>query len=843
MSGPTLRESSQGPDHPARVVRALFVASGAATLAQEVLWMRRFAELLGATASAAAATLTGVFLGFALGGFLAARFAARCERPLRAYGLLELLAAGGGLLVLPLADGAATLLPGVRAALAGAPLAARACEMLLAAAIVAVPATSMGATLPLVAPLFGAGGGRSLYAWNLVGAVAGALAVPFALLGWFGVGGSVVVAAATGAAAGVVALALDRARPWRRAEPPVAATAAAAAEEAEEGRPLPERALAFASGALLLGLESAYVRLFAQLHWSSLHAFASVVAAFLVALALGALLARWLVARELDRGVALAIAWLAAGGLLAAVPQLLHGATDGLAPLKGSDAERLGQLIALAAWLLVPPVALASAALPLLLGPRRRAPDGAALGRLLGWNTLGSLLGPSLATFVLFPTVGLHATFALAAALLIATAGALLVARVAPRSRRSAGLASLLALAAVAGFAWRAPSRVRVDPKNGEELVELVEGPLAIAAVVAHPAGPAGGHSYHLKVDNHYTLGGTGTTGDLRQLGHLPLLLHPAPKRVAFLGLGTAITAGAATLHPVESIDAVELLPEVVALARRHFAAQNLGLLDDPRTHLRIDDARTFLRDEARGALDVIVGDLVVPWRAGESALYTREHFEQARAALAPGGLFCQWLPAYQLREEQLDAIVATFLDVFPRATLWRGDFIAALPTLGLVGHTADVDPAAVAARAAALAPKLDATSPYLMHPAGVWLDCLGPLDPRAPRWRDARRHTGDRPWLELAGPERGAGAGTRTLTGHALDRLIVQLMLAPLEGTPLAKMGPDERAWREAGAKLWTASLFVLDGEGAAATELALTTLRGLPRELREAVRGPDGR
>lgn len=841
------------------MVRALFVASGAAALAQEVLWMRRFTELLGATAPAAAATLCGVFLGLALGGFLAARFAAREQRPLRAYGWLELLAALGALLVVPLQEGGATLLPLLREALHGAPWLARLVETLLAALIVLLPTTCMGATLPVVAPLLGVGGGRALYACNLFGSVAGALAVPFLLLPRFGVSGSYHVVVALGAAAGAVALIVARrseasgaatsatsatSATRRTSEPPRAAGDVAAARVAD-GRiaddALPERALAFLSGALLLGLEAAYTRLFAQLHESSLHAFAAVLAAFLLALALGALVAQLFARLGLARGVALALAWLAAAGALAAVPQLFDRLTDGMAPSAGSAGARLRELLLLAALLLLPPIAMAGAGLPLLLGPLDRAPDRARLGVLLGWNTLGSLVGPLLVTFVLFPTVGLFGTFSVAALLLLACASVLLRARVAPAQRKVATLLPLLLGVALAGFAFRPPPRVHLDPRSGESLVELVEGPLCIAATLARPSGPAGGHSLHLKVDNHYTLGGTGATGDLRNLGHLPLLLHPRPRHVAFLGLGTAITAGAAVLHPVESIDAVELLPEAIGMARRHFAAANLGVLDDPRTRLHVDDARTFLRGQ-RGAFDVVVGDLVVPWRAGESALYTREHFAQARAALAEGGLFCQWIPAYQLREEQLDAIVATFLDVFPRATLWRGDFVAALPTLGLMGHARDLDPAAVAARVAELVPKLDATSPYLMHHAGVWLDCLGPLDPQAPRWRDARRHTGDAPWLELAGPERGSGKGAATLIGRALDPLFEQLRGAPLDGTPLGAMGGDERAWREAGAALWQASLLVQEGQGAAARVRAIETLERLPTPLRDAVLRPPG-
>ena len=72
---------------------------------------------------------------------------------------------------------------------------------------------------------------------------------------------------------------------------------------------------------------------------------------------------------------------------------------------------------------------------------------------------------------------------------------------------------------------------------------------------------------------------------------HLPLLLHPAPRRVAMLGLGTGITAGAALSHPVERLTALELVPEVARAARAYFSRENAGVLDDPRTHLVTADA------------------------------------------------------------------------------------------------------------------------------------------------------------------------------------------------------------------------------------------------------------
>ena len=45
---------------------------------------------------------------------------------------------------------------------------------------------------------------------------------------------------------------------------------------------------------------------------------------------------------------------------------------------------------------------------------------------------------------------------------------------------------------------------------------------------------------------------------------HLPLLLHPHPKKVMILGLASGMTMGSVLTHPVEEVDCVEISPEVV---------------------------------------------------------------------------------------------------------------------------------------------------------------------------------------------------------------------------------------------------------------------------------------
>ena len=68
----------------------------------------------------------------------------------------------------------------------------------------------------------------------------------------------------------------------------------------------------------------------------------------------------------------------------------------------------------------------------------------------------------------------------------------------------------------------------------------------------------------HLKVNNHYQMGGTSSVYSDRRQAHIPLLLHPEPQKALFLGLGTGVTFAAAADYPGLEAVAVELVPEVI---------------------------------------------------------------------------------------------------------------------------------------------------------------------------------------------------------------------------------------------------------------------------------------
>ena len=450
--------------------------------------------------------------------------------------------------------------------------------------------------------------------------------------------------------------------------------------------------------------------------------------------------------------------------------------------------------------------------------PAGGAATGRLWGRLLAINGVAGWLGAEVAYRVLMPSAGLYPAFAaVGAGLALAAAAAALL-----REGRD-GVSAAFGAAAAACFAlWcgtgtlgRLPT---VSPRLGFEVLDERIDREGAVAVVAHPSfGRA------ILVSNQYLLGSTSAAADQRRQAHLPLLLHPAPERVAFVGVATGITPGAALDHSaVRRVTAVELSPAVVEAARDHFAAENGGLVGDPRADVVTEDGRTYLA-ASPGRFDVIVGDLILPWSPGEVRLYSREHFAAAERALRPGGLYAQWLPLYQLTPEQFRTIRDTFLPVFPRAEPVRRGFGVRSPAVALAGWRggAGTDWAAVRRRCAAA--RADGLlDPAVRHAGAVAMLHLGPAagfgdGPRTPLDVRTPLNTPDRPRVELdAGRERVTGVPNRKYLrgGRWLD--LLGRGVRNWDGATVGEAGALRRfrlwglRWSEAEARL-----LIADGSG----------------------------
>jgi spermidine synthase len=214
-------------------------------------------------------------------------------------------------------------------------------------------------------------------------------------------------------------------------------------------------------------------------------------------------------------------------------------------------------------------------------------------------------------------------------------------------------------------------------------------------------------------------------------MAHLPLMLHANPQIVGCLGLATGITAGAALEHKsVDSLQIAELAPLVFRAADVYFKPFNHAVTTDSRSNVVIEDARIFAAANPN-KFDVVIGDLFLPWAPGEARLYTVEHFHSVHQSLKPGGLFCQWLAAYQLNAEQIDIIQSTFCEVFPEAHLFRYNFDDLNPALAIVGYRnpeQTLDWQAITDRCNRSRMSNEATDPLMRHVEGLAMLYLGSI-------------------------------------------------------------------------------------------------------------------
>jgi spermidine synthase len=306
-------------------------------------------------------------------------------------------------------------------------------------------------------------------------------------------------------------------------------------------------------------------------------------------------------------------------------------------------------------------------ALRLTVDHRRVGRD---VGALVAMNTAGGIAGTLLAGFVLVPWLGLvHSLAALAVA---ACAVGLVAVLCGPGTRR----ASRFAVGALAVFAACAaiftPSgrlAALLSAARGGTLVHYEESAGGTVAVVEQTSGT---HRF-----KRLYIQGVSNSGDtmtslryMRLQALLPLIIHrDAPRSALVIGLGTGITGGALLTYPgLDKRVVAELLP-AVARAASQFSG-NYGVSTDPRIDVRLRDGRRELLQSAE-RYDLITLEPPPPSAAGVVNLYSTDFYRLAAARLQPGGIVAQWLPLPTQNEDDTRALIQSFIQVFPHASLW----------------------------------------------------------------------------------------------------------------------------------------------------------------------------
>jgi spermidine synthase len=690
-------------------VNLCFFFSGATGLLYQVLWVRMLGLVFGHTVFAITTVLAAFMGGLGLGSYVFGRIVDRQKHVLRLYGILE-AAIGIYVLATPLLfSGAEILYIKLNRDLQLSFYTFSLAQFVLIFLILLVPTTLMGATLPVLSRFFvreirslGSRVGL-LYALNTFGAVLGAYLTGFYLIPTVGVTAALRMGATLNIGIGALVLVFENHLGRLGLPSPVDKT-----PSQQEGRepairnPEPERiailltVVGFGlSGAASMIYEVAWTRALALVIGSSTYAFSTMLVAFLTGLGLGSLLFARGTRRFRVTVLSFALFQLGIGlGALLLMPLFEKLPEFFLTAFRFSSSpgsiRTVQFLISFVAMLL--PTLFMGATFPCAVQIAARGVHrvGYDVGTVYAVNTAGAIAGTVLAGFLLIPVLGLHTTVKVAVAVNLTVATVLALASGKGWVKKTSAALSLAAFLPFFAFReWdvrvmssgvsiyaqrflptfgRASFREMVTPG---EILFYKDGISSTVSV------DKSGRNLTLRVNGKADASNRVDMHTQLMAGHIPLLLHPEPKKVLVIGLGSGVTVGAVAQHPVTEIDVIEIEPAVVE-ASRFFVKENRDVLQDARVRLTIADGRNFILSTEK-VYDAIVSEPSNPWIGGIGNLFSQEFYQIAAGRLARDGIICQWVQGYNLFPQDLRMVVKTLRSVFPHATIWNpsgGDYL-----------------------------------------------------------------------------------------------------------------------------------------------------------------------
>ncbi|KDO94711.1 polyamine aminopropyltransferase [Mycobacterium avium] len=379
--------------------------------------------------------------------------------------------------------------------------------------------------------------------------------------------------------------------------------------------------------------ELALLTLSASLDGGGIVATSLIVAGYIAALGVGALLAKPLLAHAALGFITVEALLGVVGGLSAAALYVVFAFLDGSV---GST------------WVLAVSTALigglVGAEVPLLMTLLQRgrtagpADAGRTLANLNAADYLGALLGGLVWPFLLLPQLGMIRGAAATGMINLAAAAVvaifLLRQVVSARQLALALCALAAALTLLAGLLLRSADvettsrqRLYADP-----IIAYRHTPYQEIVVTRR------GDDTRLYLDGGLQF----STRD--EYRYTESLVYPAlgngARSVLVLGGGDGLAARELLRQPgISRIVQVELDPAVIEIARTTLRTANGGSLDNPRVRVLTGDAMAWLRGPNPDRFDAVIVDLPDPDTPVLGRLYSTEFYALAARALAPGGL------------------------------------------------------------------------------------------------------------------------------------------------------------------------------------------------------------
>ncbi len=686
-----------------------FFLTGVTGLVYELVWIRILILSFGSTQFAITTVLTTFMSGLAIGSLIFGRLIDRYKKPLRMFGILEIIL-GVYCIFTPLIFYVIKTLYLTSFSSTGIQYASfNPNQFLFSFAGIILPATLMGGTLPVLSKYFtlekehiGYNIGV-LYSINTLGAVLGCTITGFFLLYLFGVKTTIYLAGVLDIIVGTVIVFLSiRGKTY---DIPYTKDKTFEIPKWDKGKgktkvnlaieKLPINKIVVAtfaiSGFTALAYEVLWTRVFSLIIGSSIYAFTIMLTTFLFGIGIGSIL----FAPFIDRRRA-PLLWFAILELIIGISAILSVPLYKELPfiflkLHSIFSQNFWlfsfiQFLLCSAIMIIPTLCM-GAIFPTVSRIYTKDIDkiGQSIGNIYFFNTVGAILGSFVGGFIMIPFIGIQRSIILASATNIFL-GVLLLTITSLKTFKKVAAAGIITIAFIV-FVYNIPSWDRmimtlgpyVNPldevniekiKTKEQYGELLfykEGINAIITVRREADGRTISYQSNGKYEAKSVDSKPGKAWSL--LGHIPMLLSKGASNALLVGIGSGITLGSMEQYPLKEIDVVEIEPAVIEVVG-YFSAANNNALDDPRVKLHIRDGRNFLLT-TQNRYDVIVSAVSDPWITGVSNLFTREYFEELSNKLNHDGIVALWFQNYRISNNDFNIGLNTFASVFPYVSLW----------------------------------------------------------------------------------------------------------------------------------------------------------------------------
>ncbi|MHC1774556.1 MAG: fused MFS/spermidine synthase [Lentimicrobium sp.] len=690
---------------PSSLLLSLVFFAGFSFLIYEVSWFRMLSLVIGATVKASTIVLVAFMAGFGAGAwFWGSRADKRNNHHKLLVGLFTVIGATGFLSYFIIQNG----LPGIYEFLAesGFTVTSAGWMVLISSLfILLIPAFFMGGILPVASGLYiqsdkGMAGmiGR-IYAWETIGSTLGGLAAGFILIRILGQQNTVFLAAALNLVS-LIPLFIYRSEATNEMEISSRATVEKPVRQ-KEGKTRENTSQVetnrytamlgtFIFGMAVIGLQVAWFRIFRIYMTNTSYTFSLIASMVILGLFAGsryfATKGEKLVSSRTMINLILitAVAIFAGFVILMKLPGLI------MFPMAGDENAYFIRIILIpfiSALLVILPVTFLSGfSFPLACSLYSNDYRGvsSSIGRILLFNTAGTVIGPLITAFLLIPLRGAGLSVLFFVILLLGAAFFLL--RKQETTRKSGVLKTLTAtVAAILFTVLIFISEARILPPSftrfDREIIEYRETVEGTWVVGREPGGKGAALSTY--VNNSAVIGSSyDAIKVVKMVGHLPFYTGLKCKNVLVVGFGIGVTTSAIASHPeVKSIDCIELVAGLKDAAH-YYSGLNNNIQNDSRLQVISGDGRNYLQATGK-KYDLISSDPTHPI-LGSGSLYTKEYFELCKSRLNPGGMVSQYLPLHKLLPDDFLGIIKTFQSVFPGATIWLGHNHAVL--LGVNG-------------------------------------------------------------------------------------------------------------------------------------------------------------